>query len=62
MADDKSKTDDQDRDRVSGNEDYEVRYFAEQNGITEQQTRDLIKKFGNMRTTLEAEAKKLKSR
>jgi hypothetical protein len=60
MADDPSKKGYQDRDRVAGHEDYEVRYFAEQNGITDQQTRDLIKKFGNVRTTLEAEAKKLK--
>ncbi|SDH01279.1 DUF3606 domain-containing protein [Pelagibacterium luteolum] len=61
MPDDPSKTGYRDRDRVAGDQDYEVRYFAQQNGVTEQQTRDLIKKHGNMRTDLEREAKKLKS-
>ncbi|RWK13888.1 MAG: DUF3606 domain-containing protein, partial [Mesorhizobium sp.] len=30
MADDKAKRDFRDRDRVSADEDYEVRYFAKQ--------------------------------
>ncbi|WP_353041162.1 DUF3606 domain-containing protein [Mesorhizobium sp. M1217] len=34
MADDKRKRDFHDRNRVSADEDYEVEYFAEQNGIT----------------------------
>lgn len=60
MADDKSKRDFRDRDRVGGNEDYEVEYFAKQVGITPQQVRNLIVKFGNRREDLEREAKKLK--
>jgi hypothetical protein len=42
MTDDKSKRDFRDRDRVSGEEEYEVEHFARQNGITVEQTRQLI--------------------
>ncbi len=49
MTDDKSKRDFRDRDRVSAGEEYEVRHFAEQNGITMEQAHDLIKKHGNSR-------------
>ncbi|TIT69113.1 MAG: DUF3606 domain-containing protein [Mesorhizobium sp.] len=59
MADDKSKKDFRDRDRISSSEDYEVDYFAQKTGITPQQVRELIKKHGNDRGTLEREAKKL---
>ena len=33
MADDKSNVGGEDRTRVAGSEDYEVRHFAEQNGM-----------------------------
>ena len=36
MADDKSKRDSRDRDRVSADDDYEVQYFAKKVGITHQ--------------------------
>jgi hypothetical protein len=62
MADDKSKRDFRDRDRVSADEDYEVEYFANKVGITPQQVRDLIAKHGNIRATLEREAKALSKR
>lgn len=61
MADDPRKEDNRDRSRVSGSEDYEVRYFAEQNGISTEQARDLIRRFGNDRETLNREAQKLKA-
>ncbi|MER9702174.1 DUF3606 domain-containing protein [Mesorhizobium sp. M0146] len=61
MADDKSKRDFRDRDRVSADEDYEVEYFAKKAGITPQQVRELIAKHGNQRETLEREAKALRS-
>ena len=35
-------------------------YFAEQNGITPDQARALISKYGNDRATLTAEAQKLR--
>jgi hypothetical protein len=60
MADDKTKRDFRDRDRVSADEDYEVQYFAEQAGITTEQVRELIKRHGNERATPEFEAKKLR--
>ncbi|RNJ41402.1 DUF3606 domain-containing protein [Mesorhizobium erdmanii] len=62
MADDKSKRDFRDRNQVSADEDYEVQYFAEEAGITPEQVRDLIRKHGNSRETLEREAKALKNR
>ena len=62
MADDKSKRDFRDRDRVSASEDYEVQYFAEKAGISLEQVRDLIAKHGNSRETLEREAKALKGK
>ncbi|UCI33820.1 DUF3606 domain-containing protein [Mesorhizobium sp. B4-1-4] len=59
MADDKTKRDFRDRDRVSGSEDYEVAYFARKFQLTMPEARDLIKKHGNDRETLEREAKAL---
>ncbi|MBZ9756887.1 DUF3606 domain-containing protein [Mesorhizobium sp. ESP6-5] len=62
MADDKSKRETRDRNRVSVEEDYEVRYLAEKAAITAQQVRDLIKQNGNNRDTLERGAKNSKVR
>lgn len=61
MADDKSKRDFRDRDRVSASEDYEVEYFAKQNGITLAQVRALIQKVDNDRAKLTAAAKALRA-
>ncbi|CDX45309.1 conserved hypothetical protein [Mesorhizobium sp. SOD10] len=60
MADDKSKRDFRDRDRVSADEDYEVEHFANKLGLTVQQVRELIRQHGNDRKTLEREAHKLR--
>ncbi|MET3594483.1 hypothetical protein ABID26_003891 [Mesorhizobium shonense] len=60
MVDDKTKRDFRDRNRVSADEDYEVRHFANKVGLTVQQVRDLIKQHGNDRKTLEREAEKLR--
>lgn len=60
MADDKTKRDFRDRDRVSADEDHEVRYFAKQHRISPEQVLDLIKQHGNNRKTLEREARKLR--
>jgi len=60
MADDKTHVGEPDRSRVSGSEDYEVRYFADQNGITMDQARDLIVRHGNDREALNAAARRLK--
>ena len=60
MSDDKTKTGAQDRRTVAEGEPYEVSYFAKKHGLTHDQVHDLIKKFGNERATLDAEAEKLK--
>ena len=39
MADNTRKEDNRDRSRVSGSEDYEVEYFARENGISAEQAR-----------------------
>jgi hypothetical protein len=62
MADDKTKRDFRDRDRVAGSEDYEVEYFAKKAGITVQQAKELRANHGNDRATLEPEAKALGKR
>jgi Protein of unknown function (DUF3606) len=59
MADDKSKIGKQDRDRVSAIDHYEVRDFAYRFNISIGGVRDLIKRHGNDRKTLEREARKL---
>lgn len=61
MADDPNKKDYGDRDRVAAEQDYEVRYFAKENGITEEQVRELIARHGNMREDLEREAQKFRT-
>jgi hypothetical protein len=62
MADDKSKRDFRDRDRVSAGDDYEIEYFAQQNGISADQVRQLIKNKGNDRATLAEAARALRER
>jgi hypothetical protein len=60
MADDKSNRGNQDRARVSGEQGYEVEYFARKHGITKEQAEKLIKEHGSNRATLDATAEKLK--
>ena len=38
----------------------QLTYFAKKHGISKEQTLELIKRFGNDRKTLDAEAEKLK--
>jgi hypothetical protein len=57
MADDHSKTGKQDRDRVAGDQDYEVRRLANEAGVTPEQARQLIKAYGNDRDKLMQAAK-----
>lgn len=59
MSDDKTKQDYYDRTRVAGNENYEVRYFAEKARISIEQAQDLIARHGDDRATLESEAAKI---
>ncbi len=59
MTDDKTKTDNRDRRKVAGGEDYEVDYLMKKTGISRAEAIGLIHKFGNDRATLEREARKL---
>ncbi|MES0035541.1 DUF3606 domain-containing protein [Mesorhizobium sp. M0046] len=61
MADDKTKTDSRDRSRVAGGEDYEVRHFAEEAGITPDQARTLIKRHGTDRRVLNEIAESIRA-
>ena len=60
MADNTQNVGEPDRSRVSGSEDYEVRYFAEQAGISMDEARSLIAKHGNDREQLMKAAKALR--
>jgi len=59
MTDDKTKVGEPDRSRVSGDQDYEVRYLAEKHGLCPEQVRKLIARVGNDREKLEAAARQL---
>ena len=48
MPDDKKKRFPQDAQRVNVNEDYEVAYWTQKWGVTEEQLRDAVKKIGVM--------------
>jgi hypothetical protein len=61
MPDDKSKVSEPDGSRVAGDQDYEVNYIAEKYGLSEDQVRKLITRFGNDREKIEAAAKQLHS-
>ncbi|TPG42718.1 DUF3606 domain-containing protein [Sphingomonas koreensis] len=60
MADDKAQIGKPDRGRVAAGEDYEVAYFAQRHGISQDQARDLIERHGNDRAALDAAANQLK--
>jgi len=60
MPDDNHKRGASDRRTVAAGEAHEVAYFAKKNGISKEQALELIKRFGNGRKTLDAEAAKLK--
>ena len=59
MADDKTKTDQRDRSKVAGDEDYEIQWLSKVTGVTPAQARELIKRYGNDRKVLEEHAGKL---
>jgi hypothetical protein len=62
MPDDTTQVGAQDRSRVAGEQEHEVRYFAEKHGISIEQARELIERHGNDRETLDAAAAKLGGR
>lgn len=60
MADNKADVGDRDRSRVAGGQDYEVRHFAEANGISIEQAEQLIARHGNSREELERAVRQMK--
>jgi hypothetical protein len=48
MADDKSKTGGQDRDRINVNEDYELRDWSEKLGVTPDRLKEVVDRVGPM--------------
>jgi hypothetical protein len=54
MSDDTSNRGGQDRSRVAGEQDYEVRYFAEKHGLSIDEAQRLIDQHGNSREKLDA--------
>lgn len=61
MADDKNDRGAQDRSRVAGGEEYEIRYFADKHGISMEQAQQLIDQHGNSREKLDEAARQMKS-
>lgn len=57
MSDDKSKTGGQDRKRISLEEDYEVRDWAEKFGVNEDALRASVGRVGNMAEDVERDLK-----
>jgi hypothetical protein len=60
MSDNKTDRNGRDRATVSGDEPYEVRYFADKHGLTTQQAEELIEKHGNNRAQLDQAAQDLR--
>jgi hypothetical protein len=58
MADDTSKREPQDRNRININEEYEVRYWSEKFGVTPERLREAVQKVGNSREAVEEELKR----
>jgi hypothetical protein len=59
MPDDKTKMDNRDLSQVSAEEDYEVKFLAQETGVSLDQARKLIARHGNDRETLVREAARL---
>lgn len=49
-----------DRNFVAASDPKEVRYFGKKHGLTDEQVIDLIKQYGNDRSTLEEAVSKMK--
>ena len=58
MADDKTSRGPQDRNRISLNEDYEVRYWCKKFGVTPGRLRAAVEKVGSSSAAVEQELKR----
>lgn len=57
MSDDRSKKGLQDRTRVNTNEDYELRYWSEKFGVSQDRLKAAVRKVGNSVAAVEKELK-----
>lgn len=57
MSDDKTKTGGQDRQRISLQQDYEVRDWAEKFGVSQDRLRQAVEKVGDRAEEVERELK-----
>jgi hypothetical protein len=57
MSDDLSKKGMQDRTRINTSEDYEVRYWSEKFGVSQDRLKAAVKKVGNSVSAVEKEFK-----
>jgi hypothetical protein len=57
MSDDKSKKGMQDRTRINTEEDYELRYWSEKFGVSQDQLKAAVKKVGSSVAAVEKELK-----
>jgi Protein of unknown function (DUF3606) len=47
MSDDRTQRGPQDRNRISLSEDYELRYWTKELGVSEERLRELVRQHGN---------------
>jgi uncharacterized protein DUF3606 len=57
MTDDRTKKGIQDRTRINTNEDYELRYWSEKFGVSQDQLKAAVNKVGNSVSAVEKELK-----
>ena len=55
MTDDRSKKGIQDRTRINTSEDYELRYWSEKFGVSQDQLKAAVQKVGNSVSAVEKE-------
>jgi hypothetical protein len=55
MADDRTKNDARDRDRVNVNEDFELRYWSDKWGVSAEQLKRAVEKVGPMKADVARE-------
>ena len=53
MTDDRTKKGIQDRTRINANEDYELRYWSERFGVTQDQLKTAVNKVSNSVSAVE---------
>jgi hypothetical protein len=57
MSDDRSKKGMQDRTRINTNEDYELRYWSDKFGVSQDRLKAAVQKVGNSVAAVEKELK-----